>query len=91
MNEPPVELKSLPSLKLKNKQGRNYQAINLKQAFGFSPEVIVIQKVANTNNRIIVSAVMPPSKKKDDGRQGLDKKEPSDKQSGGRPIQKGGE
>ena len=49
-----VEMISTPMFRLKDKKGRNYQIINLKTQFGFSPEVIIIEKVAGKRDQLIV-------------------------------------
>lgn len=53
-----LQVRSLRSIKLKDKNGRHTLRINLLTTFGFVPEEIVIQKVQGQNNHIVVSAVM---------------------------------
>ena len=64
MTEPKLELRSTPAFKLKDKPGRGYQFINLKNQFGFIPEVIIIEKVRDHTNVIIVRAVLTEEEKK---------------------------
>jgi hypothetical protein len=45
-------------VKFKDKNGRGGIKINLKEAFGFIPKEIVVQKVQNENNKIVISAVI---------------------------------
>ena len=45
-------------VKLKDKPGRHMYPFNLKQTFGFVPEVVIVQKIKGENNRIILSAIM---------------------------------
>ena len=57
--EPEVRFKNTPPFKLKkNPPNRRFQGINLRKQFGFLPEVIVIERLTNTNNAIFVRAVM---------------------------------
>lgn len=56
--KPTIQLRSTPPFKLKDKVGRSYQFINLKRQFGFTPEVIIIEKVQNHTNVIIVRAIL---------------------------------
>jgi len=53
-----VRFKSTPYFKLKDKQKRNFQVINLAKQFGFAPEVIIIEKLAGHNNALVVRAVL---------------------------------
>lgn len=45
-------------MKLKDREGRGGIRIPLKQAFGFIPDEIIIQKIQGQNNRFVVSAVL---------------------------------
>jgi hypothetical protein len=55
-----IRVKNTPPFKLKDRPGRQYQAIHLKTQFGFIPEVIIIEKVRGSNNALIVRAVLTP-------------------------------
>lgn len=69
MNEPDIRVKNTPIFKLKDKDKRRFQAIHLKKQFGFIPEVIIIEKVPNLNNGLIVRAILTEEeKKKEDAR-----------------------
>jgi len=50
--------RSLPPFKLKDKANRGGVRYNLIKTFGFIPEEIIIQKVANHHDMFILSAVM---------------------------------
>lgn len=54
-----VSVISTPPFKLKQKVGRNWQAINMMKQFGFLPETIIVEKHPQGNNIIIVRAVVP--------------------------------
>ena len=59
--EPEIRVRSTPEFKLKDRPPkRRAQPINLKNQFGFIPEVIIIEKVWGKNNRMIVRAVLTP-------------------------------
>ena len=45
--------------KLKDTKARSRVIMNLKEVFGFMPEIMIIDKVPNENNKIIISAVLP--------------------------------
>lgn len=48
-----------PSFRLKDSpHERSFMPINLKVQFGFIPEFIIIEKVPNKNNRLIIKAVL---------------------------------
>jgi hypothetical protein len=53
-----LRVRNTPPFKLKDRVGRNYQAINLFKQFGFLPAVIIIEKVFGRNNIVIVRAVL---------------------------------
>lgn len=53
-----VRVRNTPWFKLRKEQGRNFQAMNLKKQFGFTPEVIVIERMAGRNNVICVRAIL---------------------------------
>lgn len=59
-----VRVKNTPIFKLKDKERRRFQAINLKNQFGFVPEVIIIEKVPGMNNGLIVRAILTDAEKK---------------------------
>jgi hypothetical protein len=65
-DKPKIQVVSTPPFKLKDKAGRNYQFINLKKQFGFIPEVIIIEKVRDHTNVIIVRAVLTEEEIKKD-------------------------
>lgn len=58
MTDPDVRVRTTPPFKLKDKESRKYQGINLKKQFGFIPEVIIIEKVQGYNNTMVVRAVL---------------------------------
>lgn len=47
--------------KLKDKSGRGGMVFNLKEVFGFIPDLIVIQKVAGEHDKFVLSAVLTPA------------------------------
>lgn len=55
-----MQVMQLRPPKFKDKGARSRAIINLKNAFGFMPEIMIIDKVPNENNKIIISAVLPP-------------------------------
>lgn len=59
-----VRVKNTPIFKLKDREKRRFQAIHLKNQFGFVPEVIIIEKVPNMNNGLIVRALLTEEEKK---------------------------
>jgi hypothetical protein len=59
MNDEGVMVRNTYPFKLKDHPiGRNYHVIPLKKAFGFIPEVIIVEKMKGQNNRIFVRAVL---------------------------------
>jgi hypothetical protein len=58
MEENKFKVKSTPAFKLKDRNGRDVQFIDLKKQFGFIPDVICIQKVKGSNNGMMVHAVL---------------------------------
>ena len=52
-----IQSKSTPPFKLKAKQGKNIQFINMKQ-FDFSPETMIIERVINQKNVFKVHAIL---------------------------------
>ena len=53
-----IRVRNTPPFKLKDKQGRNYQGINLKKQFGFLPEVIIIEKLPGHHDTVFVRAIL---------------------------------
>lgn len=53
-----LRIKSTPAFKLKDRPTRRFVFIKMKQQFGFIPETIIIEKVTNSNNTLIVRAVL---------------------------------
>ena len=53
-----IKVRNTPPFKLKDREGRNLQVINLKKQFGFLPEVIVVEKIPRENNVLFVRAVL---------------------------------
>jgi hypothetical protein len=58
--EKKMQVMQLRPPKFKDKGNRSRVIINLKNAFGFIPEIMIIDKVPDENNKIIISAVLPP-------------------------------
>lgn len=56
-----LRVRSTPIFKLKDKPGRNFVAIVLKDVFKFPPDSIVIERPAGTSNKIVVHAVLTPT------------------------------
>lgn len=54
--KPGIPVRSLPPIKLKDKVNRNVVFIELEKTFGFYPEVIIIEKVRGSNNKIVIHA-----------------------------------
>jgi len=68
---PMLEVRQLRPVKFKDrkpgqKMGRNRLVINFQQQFGFMPDILIIDKVRGENNKIVISAVLPEVKPKDD-------------------------
>ena len=62
---PEVVFKDSPAFKLKNHPPkRSFIPIDLKRSFGFHPEVIVIVKLPESNNKFVVRAVLTPEELK---------------------------
>jgi len=59
-----IRVKNTPIFKLKDREKRRFQAIHLVNQFGFIPEVIIIEKVPNMNNGLIVRALLTEEEKK---------------------------
>jgi hypothetical protein len=58
-----IRARNTPIFKLKDKQGRRFQAIHLVKQFGFVPEVIIVEKVHGMNNGLIVRAILTKEEK----------------------------
>ena len=72
--EPMMKVQQLRPPKLKDMpRNRSRITLPLKQVFGFIPEIIFIDKVRGTANKLIISAVLP--------------KEMADRFEEGEPIQ----
>ena len=58
---PEIRFRTTLPFKLKDRpRQRNYQAIHLVKQFGFTPEVIIIEKVIGKNNAFMVRAILTP-------------------------------
>jgi len=65
--DPEIRVKNTPEFKLKDRPARQFQVINFLKQFGFVPEVIIIEKIRGSNNKLIVRAVLTPEEiKKED-------------------------
>jgi hypothetical protein len=58
--EDTIQVRKTPDIKLKDKNGRHQIKLNLKMAFGFIPEEIIVQKVFGRSNCIFIAAVITP-------------------------------
>lgn len=56
---PMVQVRQTKEIKFKDKAGRSRIQMDFKQAFGFIPDQIIIEKVQGRNNCIVISAVIP--------------------------------
>jgi hypothetical protein len=61
-----IQVRQTPPIKMKDVIGRNRVSFKLRQAFGFLPEEIIIQKVYGQNNKIVVMAVITPEMLKEE-------------------------
>lgn len=61
---------TLPSIKMKDKAGRDRIVIDCKKVFGFLPETIIIDKVAGESNTIKISALIPEVQNETSGKKG---------------------
>lgn len=52
------KFRATPPFKLKDKVGRQYQVVNFKAQFGFTPETVIIEKVHGKSNTFILIAVL---------------------------------
>lgn len=59
-----IRVRNTPVFKLKDRERRRFQAIHLKNQFGFVPEVIIIEKVMGMNNGLIIRAILTEEEKK---------------------------
>lgn len=58
---PQIRVRTSKDFRLKdNPPQRRVQFVNLKQVFGFLPEIIAIEKLEGKNNRMVVHAVLTP-------------------------------
>jgi len=53
-----LKVRQMMPVKFKDKTGRNRWDLDLKKAFGFLPEVIILEKLQGQSNVIQVSAVL---------------------------------
>ena len=53
-----LQVRSTKPLKIKDKIGRNRIVFNMKEFFGFLPEVLIVDKVLGVNNQIRLHAVL---------------------------------
>ena len=53
-----LKVRQMMPVKFKDKIGRNRWDLDLKKAFGFIPEVIILEKLQGQSNVIQVSAVL---------------------------------
>ena len=51
-------VRSTPPFKLKQKDGRNIQGINIKRQFGFVPEVLIFERLMTGKNEFVVRALL---------------------------------
>jgi len=72
--DPEIRVKNTPEFKLKDRPARQFQVINFLKQFGFVPEVIIIEKIRGSNNKLIVRAVLTPEeiKKEDELKRSLE-------------------
>ena len=61
-----IRVRNTPPFKLKDKEGRRFQAINLVKQFGFVPETIIVEKMVGVTNGLIIRAVLTPEELKKD-------------------------
>jgi hypothetical protein len=54
-----VPVKQLAPIKMKDKAGRNRLVLNMKDVFGFIPEILIIDKIIGGQNTIQIAAVIP--------------------------------
>lgn len=57
-------VRSTPIFKLRTKEGKNIQGINLAQQFGFSPQVLIFERLLEGKNEFVVRAIIPESELK---------------------------
>jgi hypothetical protein len=57
-----IAVRQLPPMKLKDSNNKNRIVINLKDVFGFLPEIMIIDKVIGKNSTIQIAAVIPQEK-----------------------------
>lgn len=54
-----LKVQQLRPPRMKDKPNRSRLVLHLKEVFGFIPETIIIDKVPNVSNQIVISAVVP--------------------------------
>jgi len=59
-------VRNTPVFRLKPKEGRHFQAIDLKKQFGFLPEVVVFERLVNQKNLFVVRAILTDAEVKKD-------------------------
>lgn len=60
MVEDTIQVRKTKDIKLKDRAGRSQIRLNLRRAFGFIPEEIIVQKVPGRNNCVFIAAVLLP-------------------------------
>jgi hypothetical protein len=60
VKQPSYPARSYRPVKLKDKPGRGGVFFNLKNTFGFVPEIVVIQKVWGEHDKFVFSAILTP-------------------------------
>lgn len=53
----PQNIKITPYFKISKKQGKNFQLINLKKQFDFTPDILIIERMLYKHNIIRVIAI----------------------------------
>lgn len=51
-------VRSTPVFKLRQKDGKNIQGINIKRQFGFVPEVLIFERLMTGKNEFVVRAIL---------------------------------
>lgn len=82
MNNKELRVRNSPEFKLKDKAGRQYTIVNLKD-FGFLPERIIIEKTYGRSNTFIIRAILTDEeiKKEDEHIKNLKAKNEKNKSS----------
>lgn len=69
INEQGLRVRFSPWFKLKRKYGKHFMAVDLKTAFGFMPETLIIERETSRSNVVRVCAVLTPEEiKKEDAK-----------------------